>query len=152
MRPELEGFLAEADKRYLTTEELKVLGRYVVSLPKRLALYRRLRDQELGIFQPVAEQIQAKASQTSESDLEHALQLAILSLRNCAMAMLVQDPSLWQEHLRWFREQQDRYQSQDLDTLLYPLLYAQLQQVLGGDAAKVFKPYLDPLLGAIAPE
>jgi hypothetical protein len=166
MHPALEALFSDADRRYLTPEELKTVGRYAVSLPQRLALYRKLRDNELRLFQSIADQMEAKLGSASgletgsvsgtasgiatemvaETTIEASLQAGILAVRNCAMAILLQDDRVWQEHVTWFRQQQAVRQAGAIDGLMLSLLVSQLQQVLGAEPTRIVKIYLDKLL------
>ncbi len=140
----LETFFSDSDKRYLSGDELKTLGRYSLSLPQRLTLYRFLRDQELAMFQAVADQMEAKLPEEAPANLERCLKEGIVALRQGAIAMLVNDAEVLSDQLRWLRASQQNYDSQALDTLMFGLLQRELEQRLSPPQAKLLLPFLQP--------
>ena len=143
MHPELDKILNEAESRYLKPEELKSLSQYVSSLPARLETYRQLQEKELEIMQAVASQLEAQLPQEKTSDLERSIQNAILMLRYCAMAMLINDESLVKERLLgWLDGIIETYDSSSRDSKLYRLLNQQLSQALTKQQLSLLKPSL----------
>ncbi len=140
----IDAFFDEAEKRYLTSDELKVLGRYSLSLPHRLTLYRLLRDRELEMFQAIADQLEAKLPQEPAENLERTLKGGIASLRQCAMAMLVNDPRLLEDQRRWLQTSQANYDSRALDVLMFSLLHRQLERSLNPQQLKFFDSFYQP--------
>ncbi|NJR69158.1 MAG: hypothetical protein HC771_11215 [Synechococcales cyanobacterium CRU_2_2] len=140
----IEAFFDEADKRYLTGDELKILGRYTLSLPQRLAMYRQIREQELEIFQAIADQLEAKLPQETQENLERSLKTGIASLRQCAMAMLVNDVGLIDDQRRWLLATQANYDCRALDVLLFSLLHQQLERRLTPKQFKFFGLFYQP--------
>jgi nucleotidyltransferase/DNA polymerase involved in DNA repair len=141
----------EVETTYLKPDQLREIGKYVVSLPERVAAYRALRDQELRIMQQVADQLQSEGLDATEMDLERSLKNAILSVRYCAMAMLTGDESLLQNRwLNWLKESIEMNQSQAIDRVLFPLVSAQLNQTLTSKQMETFQPFWD-LIQALIP-
>ena len=140
----LEALFSKVDKRYLTSDELKALGRYSLSLPHRLALYRRLREAELEIFQAIADQMEAKLPQESQENLERSLKGGIGALRQCAMSMLMDEPALSADQIRWLRLTQRSYGSESLDSLMFGLLHRQLEQRLNPKQMTFFERFFQP--------
>lgn len=131
MNPQIEMLLDEAENRYLKPEELDTLSQYVSSLPHRLAAYQYLRDHELEVMQPIADQLQAQFPQERSEVLERSLKNALLVLRYCAMAMLLHDPSFVQaQRVDWLAQVARAYHTQPIDQQLYPLLIQQLRKGL----------------------
>ncbi len=140
MHPELEALLAEAENRYLKSEELKVLTEYVDSLPQRLETYRQLRDKEVEIMQAVVDQVPRYLPNQSVEAMERSVKNAMLMLRYCAMAMLINDENLVKERLvNWLSETLSLEESQELDKTLYKLLNQQLMKSLTPDQIKLIK-------------
>ena len=132
MHPQIEAVFDDVENRYLKVEELKLIAQYVGSVPERLTVYRSLRDRELEIMQWVADQLQADLPQAQESDLERSLKNALLLLRHCAMAMLLdQEDIIRDRFLDWVMPLIEVYETQAIDRRLYQLLNQRLTQMLG---------------------
>ncbi|MDJ1183463.1 hypothetical protein [Roseofilum casamattae] len=140
MHPELETLLAEAENRYLKTEELKVLTQYVESLPQRMETYRCLRDNEVEILQAVADRVPGILPDVPVEQIERSLKNMMLMLRYCSMSMLINDDSLVKERfIDWISETMRMYDSAELDKVLYKLLNQQLMKSLSSDQIKLIK-------------
>jgi hypothetical protein len=143
MHQQLESLFDEAESRYLKPEELGVLSQYVDSLPQRLETYRLLRDQELDLMQQVADQLQTAMPQEKTETLERSIKYALLMLRYCAMAMLLNDNSFVQNRLlSWLTRTVQTYNTQTVDMALYRLLNQRLSQVLTPQQLSLLKPPL----------
>jgi len=55
MNPKLEALFDEPERAYLQTDELNALSQFVSSLPERITLYQRLRNEEVTLMQSVAD-------------------------------------------------------------------------------------------------
>lgn len=143
MHPQINAIFDEAEKRYLKPEELEILNTYVDSLPKRMETYRRLRDMEVEIMQPVADQLQAALPNERQDDLERCLKNALLMLRYCAMSMLLNDDSFVQDRLLgWLEKSAQVYKTYSIDSMLYRLLNQRLSQTLTPQQLNLLKPPL----------
>ncbi len=143
MHSQLESLFDEAESRYLKPEELSVLDQYVGSIPTRVEVYRRLRDQEILLMQQVADQLQAEFPQEQTEALERSIKNALLALRYCAMAMLLNDESFVQTRLlEWLSKTVQVYNMQAIDTVLYRSLNHHLQKVLTPQQFNLISPHL----------
>lgn len=142
MNTNLEAIFNEAEKRYLTTDELGAVGTYVDSLPDRLGLYRMLRDQEVDLLQKVADQLQQEYSQASVPVLEHCIKNGVLALRSCALTMLMMDDNHIHDRVTWLKQIQQTYQSQEMDASFYRLLEKQLTATLSPQQMALLQPPL----------
>lgn len=143
MHPQIEALFDQAESRYLKAEELGLLNQYVDSLPARLTTYRTLRDRELDIMQPVADQLQRELPQEKIEHLERALKNALLTLRYCAMGMLLNDDTFVKERLvSWLGGTMSLYNNPTINSTLYRLLHQQLSEVLGNSATGLLTPHL----------
>jgi hypothetical protein len=143
MHPQIEAIFDEAENRYLKAEELTMLNQYIDSLPQRLETYQMLRDRELEIMQPVADQLQTQLPQAKPNDLERSLKNALLALRYCAMGMLLNDETFIQERLlSWLSQKAQMHNMQTIDTALYHLLDQQLAQTLSPTQIGFLQPFL----------
>ena len=119
------------------------MSQYVNSMPARLEAYRSLREHELEIMQWVAEQLQAEMPVEPVENLERSIKNALLMLRCCAMAMLLNDESFVHTRLvTWLAPRVTAYNSQNIDSTLYGLMNHRLNQVLGSDRMAVLTPLL----------
>jgi hypothetical protein len=144
MNPLIEAAFDDAENRYLKPEELALMTQYTQSIPSRLETYRSLRDHEMEIVQWVADQLQAEMPIEPVENLERSLKNALLMLRCCAMALLLNDETYIQHRfLVWAQPMAEVYGSQVIDTTLYGLMNHRLNQVLGVDRMRLLTPLLE---------
>ncbi|MBE9028979.1 hypothetical protein IQ266_04275 [filamentous cyanobacterium LEGE 11480] len=143
MHPTFAGVFDDAEKRYLPTDSLKEIHRYVKSVPLRINLYRMLRDNEVKIMQVVADRLVADFETTeTAATIERSLQNGLLLMRHCAMAMLMDNSQqLEPQLLNWLRESMQIHGTETVDASLY----GYLRQVL----AKVLNPQQLPLIDGL---
>ena len=151
MHPQIDSIFDDAESRYLKPEELKIVSQYVESLPARLEVYRRLRDQEIEIMQWAADQLQTAMPQEKPEILERSIKNALLMLRYCAMSMLLNDGNLIQErYVAWIAEVNQVYKTDAIDKTLNQYLNQRLNQVLGAKGMSLLKPMLALAQGELA--
>lgn len=143
MHPQIDALFDEAESRYLKPEELGLINQFVETLPERLEAYRILRDQEVAIMQPVADQLQVQFPQENNANLERSIKNALLLMRYCAMGMLVNDEILVKQRLlSWLEQTTQIYNTQAIDTTLYQLLNQRLSQTLTPKQMSFLSPLL----------
>ena len=143
MHKQIEALFEDAESRYLMPEELNVLSQYVHSVPSRLDVYRTLRDHEIQIMQPIADQLQREFPQVPVDKLERSIKNGLLALRYCAMAMLLNDESFLQDRVRgWLDQTSKVYDTHAIDTSLYRQLSQQLDQHLPPQQAALIQPLI----------
>lgn len=126
MNPQLATVFDEPENAYLKTDELNALSQFVSSLPERINLYQRLRNEEVTLMQAVADALQQKFSQEPEDKLKRCLQNGILMVRYVAMAMLTDDVEMVTKRLEtWLPEIIAAYATQAIDSALYQLIKQQ---------------------------
>jgi hypothetical protein len=144
MQAELNELLVQAENRYLRTEELLGFKSYAETLAQRLKIYEFLRDREIVIFQPIADQISIIFPQEKEERLEQVLQQWILILRHSAMAMLLNDSEYLQRRvLDWLSGLVQAHDTQSIDTQIYQLLNTRLNELLSPKAMVFIQPFLE---------
>jgi len=156
MHPQLESVFDEAENRYLNSNELGVLSQYVSSLPERLDLYRVLRDREVEVMQSVADNLMTVLPNQKPAALERSIKNALLVLRYCAMAMLLEDVSFVEDRIRgWLKESMQAHNTLTIDNKLYQLLDQQLAKTLNPQQLALLQPMLtlaqNSLLGSEEP-
>lgn len=144
MQTELTELLVQAENRYLQTEELQGFKSYAETLAQRLKIYEFLRDREVMIFQPIAAQVPKLFPQEKEERLEQILQQWILILRHSAMAMLLNDSEyLKQRVIEWLSGLIKAHNTQSIDSQIYQLLLARLNELLSPKAIIFLQPFLE---------
>lgn len=143
MHPKIEALLDQAESRYLKPEELDSFKHYAISLAQSLKTYELLREQEVAIFQPVADQLIKAFPDTNQEILERSLKNWLLILRHCAMAMLLNDRDFLQQNLLdWLKGLVQTHQRMAVETKLYQLLQERLTGLLSPQALALLQPYL----------
>lgn len=143
MHAQIESIFDDAENRYLKPDELEILNQYVDSLPNRLDTYRYLRDQEVAIMQPVANQLEAQFPQAGTETLERSIKTALLIMRYCAMAMLLNDETFVTTRLSgWFAQPIKIYDTERIDEALYQLLDRRLSDILTPSQLTLIRPHL----------
>ncbi|OCR02582.1 phycobilisome protein [Oscillatoriales cyanobacterium USR001] len=146
MHPEIEVLLDHAETRFLKNEELAIFKRYAATLAQRLKVYEFLRDKEVAIFQPIANQLQEAFPQEKQENLERSLTHWILAMRHCAMAMLLNDEGFLKQRLEeWLSGIVKAHQSQQIETTIWKLLQARLKEILSEPALAIAQPFLDQI-------
>ncbi len=126
MNPKLEALFAEPEKGYLKPEDLNLLSQFVSSLPNRINLYRRLRNEEIALLQPVADALERRFPQESPDKLKRAVQNGMLIVRCVAMAMLTDDAALVTQRLKtWLPELITAFDTLTLDQAMQQLIREQ---------------------------
>ncbi|MGF1602019.1 MAG: phycobilisome protein [Thermosynechococcaceae cyanobacterium] len=143
MQSDFERFLQDAEDHYLQRSEIVEFQQQVSGLKQRLQTYEYLRDRELEIWQPIAEQLQATCPEESPQQLEKALEHWIAILRCSAMAMLLNDPKFLQNRLlEWLTDIVQAHQINALVDQLSQRLELRLKQVLSEPQWNLIQPYL----------
>ena len=144
MNPKLEALFDEPENAYLKPDELNALSQFVSSLPERVNFYRRLRNEEISLMQPVADALQQKFPHESEDKLKRSLQNAILMVRYAAMAMLTDDPDMVTARLEsWLPEIVAAYETQAIDQAVYQLIREQFAGRFSSEHMALITPGFD---------
>jgi hypothetical protein len=144
MHPTFAGVFDDAENRYLPTDSLKSIHRYVKSVPLRISVYRLLRDNECKIMQVVADRLVADFGETAaEATIERSVSHGLLVMRHCAMAMLMDNAQqLEPQLLGWLRESMQIHGTDQLDTALYRYLRQVLTKAINPQQLAVIDPLL----------
>jgi hypothetical protein len=144
MKPAIETLFHEAENRYLKPDATAEVSQYMASLKERTGLYRTLRDQEITWMQPIADELEKNFPSEQITRLENSLRHAMLSVRHCAMAMLMDDPTYLDERfLGWFKESMNIHGTLDLDSHLHTAMRRQLSMSLNAQQFRLLTPALD---------
>lgn len=144
MHADFESVIYKAETNYLQPPEIEAFKHCLLSLSERLVIYECLRDRELEIFQPVAEQLVASLSGEKLEDLEMALKHWLSILRYCAMAMLMNNPEFLQHRLlEWLTPVIQAHNLGSIEHTLYQCLLSQLKTVLSNQQLSLLQPFLE---------
>jgi len=144
MHPQIKTLLYEAEEHYLKPEEIETFKHHASSLAQRLETYELLREQEVAIFQPVADQLLEVFPQEKQETLERALKHWLSVLRYCTMAMLLNNQEFLQRRLlEWLTDLVQVHQTQAIEMTLYQLLQVHLKQILSDQQLALVQPFLD---------
>lgn len=144
MNTETKNLVYEAESRYLTPEEINRFEADVQSMPIRLSLYKLLRDQEIKIMQPVADQIEVAMPKVDQKVLEIGIKNLILVMRYSAMAILTNNPTLLKTRLLdWLEQVSLGYDLQELNAALFKLLNQSLKKELTTEQLSLLQPLIN---------
>ncbi len=144
MNTETKNLVYEAESRYLTPKEINRFAADVQSMPIRLSLYKLLRDQEIKIMQPVADQIEVAMPKVDQKVLEIGIKNLILVMRYSAMAILTNNPTLLKTRLLdWLEQVSLGYDLQDLNAALFKLLNQSLKKELTTEQLSLLQPLIN---------
>ncbi|MGD1918881.1 MAG: phycobilisome protein, partial [Pleurocapsa sp.] len=124
--------------------EITAFQLHIAKLAKRLEVYEYLRDREIDIFQPIADELSEAYSQVSPQLIEKALKLWLSIMRYCAMAMLLNNPEYLKEGvLDWLTDTVKAHQMQSIEIAIYDLLSSKLKKSLPEDQFALMQPFLE---------
>jgi hypothetical protein len=143
MYPEIRALLYEAEQNYLQPTEIERFKYHVLSLAQRLEVYETLRENELAIFQPIANGLLAAFPHEQQASWERALKNWVSVLRYGAMAMLLNNPEFLQRRLlEWLTDLVQVHQTQEMEMTLFQLLEARLPEFLSSEQMALLQPFL----------
>jgi Phycobilisome protein len=144
MHPDLRNLLYDAEIAYLQAADMTRFKTVVASLKERLEVYEYLRDREIEIFQPIADELLAAFPEENPKLLERALKHWLSIMRYCAMAMLINNPEYLQHRLlEWLTDIVQAYQMEAIETHLCKSLKASLQKGLSKPQFALVQPFIE---------
>jgi hypothetical protein len=153
MHTDLTNFFHRSQHHYLPDEDIAVFKQHTDSLAKRLEVYEMLRDQEISLFQAVADQLEAEFAQENPRVLERALKHWLTVMRYCAMAMLMNNHEYLQHRLlEWLTDIVQAHNLLAIEQSLYEFLQAKLSEVLTADQLALLNPFLEQAKTALLTE
>jgi len=144
MHKDLTILFHRAEDHYLCDGEIICLRHFSKRLKHSLKVYEILRENELKIFQSVADRLVNAFPQESEKVLEEAIKHWLAIMRYCAMALLLNSPEYLDYHiLEWLTDQVKAHQMQTVEMRLYKLLKRELESFLPAQEYDVLLPFLE---------
>lgn len=130
MQKDFENLFYEAEDHYLNVDEMIAFKHQVSSLKQRLTIYKKIRDQEIVIFQSIADDLVNHFPQEQPKRLENSLIYWISVMRYGAMAMLLNNPDyLRYRLLEWLADIIHAQKMVAIETHIFNCLKAQLQEL-----------------------
>jgi hypothetical protein len=143
MNIQIDELIERAQESYLEAEDLEALQEYVQSLPKRMELYKLLRDREVDIMQAVADRAEGELPKTPEEDLERGIKNLILVFRYCAMGMLLSNEEFIKGRLlKWLEQIVSQFDMRSLNEALYKSLNYVLKEELSDEQLSLMQPLI----------
>ncbi|MDJ0843946.1 phycobilisome protein [Crocosphaera sp.] len=144
MQKDFEILFYQAEDHYLSSSDLNTLKNSANSLKERLKIYKLLRDQEVPIFQFIADNLVESFPSENSQHLEKGLKHWISVMRYAAMAMLLNNPDYFRHRLlEWLT---DIVQAQDMVTIethIFENLKQGLEEMLSSEQMLLLNPFLE---------
>ena len=146
----LEQMLIEAEARYLTPEQLEQLKAYVLGWPKRLHVYRAVREGESQMVSRTLSALQKEMPNLSPQMVDLCRRHLLLLLRYSALAMLLQDEDLLKERLiEWMEEEVRLYGLQSAYEVAYRICQQELRDRLAPGELEFIRPLITQAQAAL---
>lgn len=144
MQSDIKNILHQAEESYLKDGDVKLFQTHVANLAKRLEIYELLRDREIEIFQPIADELLKIYPEENPQLIEKALKHWLSIMRYCGMATLLNNPEYLQRSiLEWVTDMVRAHQMQSIENAIYDLLSSDLQRLLSQDKFALIEPFLE---------
>jgi hypothetical protein len=143
MGSQIEQVLIEAEARYLQADGIDQLKHFVKGWSQRLSIYQTLREQEPQILLTAMGHLQSEKLGLTPQVLSLCQQDLALTLRQAAMAMLLQDEDLLKQGLlEWLEEQVRLYNLQQVYETAFRSLQTALKTCLSPAQLEFIKPFV----------
>jgi hypothetical protein len=144
MHKDLQNFLHRAEDHFLQNPEIMMFKYHTDRMGETLVVYELLRDKEIDIFQPVADELVKQLPDQDSHLIELALKHWLSIMRYCSMAMLLDNPEFLQHRiLEWLTDQVAAQNLVSIENQLYDLLETQLEKTLKPDQMRFLRPFLE---------
>ncbi len=144
MHKNLENIMQMAEDHYLRGLEMQAFQIHLASLKDRLELYKLLRDQEIELFQPIADDLVKTFANEDEKKLKKLLKQWIAVMRYGAMAMLLNNPEFLQHRLlEWLATPIKIHQTQPIERKICNKLRDDLGKMLTSSQFALIEPFLN---------
>lgn len=143
MYAELKELLYDAEDHYLQGEELGKLREHVDSLQQRLKIYKTVRNNEILLFQAIADQLESELPSETARNLEKAIVQWATVLRYVSMGMLLDSYEFVQRRiLEWLNPMIQAQANMDLNQQLCQILCNRLRAILEQEEWELLQPFL----------
>ncbi len=143
MYPALQELIYQAECDYLQTEDIENLKTEVSTLKQRINVYKTLRDNEVEIFQKIANQLLDKLPKEKLNEIQSCLLQWLSITRYCSMAMILNNPEFLERRLlEWLTDIVEVHQTQSTSQMLHSLLMSRLGEFLSESDITYIEPFL----------
>lgn len=143
MYPELQALIHEAEFQYLNEDDLNRFSSEISTLKNRIAVYKLLRDEEIKIFQGVADDLVTQFPKENSKKIETAISHWLLIMRYSTMAMMLNNHEFLEHRLlEWLTEIVQVHQSHGIFEAIYSLLIIKLSNVFSDNELAHIQPFL----------
>ena len=144
MQKDFETLFYEAEDHYLQLSDLQSLKKGAETLKKRLEVYQKLRDQEVPIFQLIADSLVEAYPNENTQRLEQALKHWMSVMRYGAMAMLLNNPDYFRHRiLEWLTGIIHAQEMVAIETHIFKSLIQELEEILTAEQMALLTPFLE---------
>jgi hypothetical protein len=144
MYPELEAIIHQAEDKYLTDEDLQGFSSHISSLKERLEIYELIRDNEIMVFQNIANELLEKFPNETKTNIEKCLKHWLLTMRYCNMAMLLNNTDFLEHRLlEWMTDIVNVYELETLEYNTFNLLLKELKKIVSETQFTYILPLLE---------
>ncbi|MGK7940508.1 MAG: phycobilisome protein [Crocosphaera sp.] len=143
MQKDFEPLFYEAEDHYLESSDLQALKKGSETLKERLAIYQNLRDQEVPIFQLIADSLLEAFPNENRQRLEQALKHWMSVMRYGAMAMLLNNPDYFRHRLlEWLTDIIHAQEMVMIETYIFKCLMQELEEIFTNEQMALLTPFL----------
>ncbi|MDJ0509631.1 MAG: phycobilisome protein [Crocosphaera sp.] len=144
MQKDLETFFYEAEDHYLESSDLQSLKQATETLKQRLEIYQNLRDQELPMFQCIADSLVEAFPDENMQRLEQGLKHWMSVMRYGTMAMLLNNPDYFRHRiLEWLTDMIHAQEMVAIETYIFESLMQGLEEIFSSEQMLLLMPFLE---------
>lgn len=143
MHSDISQFLYKAEDAYLENQDVALYRYNVATMSHCLKGYKTMRDQEIHVFQLIADELEDTYPSETRETLEEAIKQWVLLSRYCAMAMLLNNSDYLEQRLNnWFKDLIQFRTVAEIDQTIYEFLLENLEDVMTEQQYDLLMPYL----------
>ncbi len=143
MQKDLETFFYEAEDHYIESSDLQSLKKATATLKERREIYKILRNQEVPMFQSVADSLVEAFPDENMQRLEQALKHWMSVMRYGAMAMLLNNPDYFKHRLlEWLTDMIHAQEMVEIEIHIFENLMQGLEEIFTREQMALLTPFL----------
>ena len=143
MQKDFEHLFYEAEDHYLESSDLQSLKKATATLKERREIYKILRNQEVPMFQSVADSLVEAFPDENMQRLEQALKHWMSVMRYGAMAMLLNNPDYFKHRLlEWLTDMIHAQEMVEIEIHIFENLMQGLEEIFTREQMALLTPFL----------
>ncbi len=144
MQKDFENLFYEAEDHYLESSDLQSLKKATATLKERREIYKILRNQEVPMFQSVADSLVEAFPDENMQRLEQALKHWMSVMRYGAMAMLLNNPDYFRHRLlEWLTDIVHAQEMVAIESNILENLMKELEEIFTRNQMALLTPFLE---------